>query len=91
MPFALCVRALCSVLLQPEGFAVAFSAMTSVGPMICGAIAMHNIPEGLVIAGECRCLHSRSQAAWLMSHVAHTCLAADSVAVVWRAVDVMQS
>lgn len=40
----------CTVCLQPEGFAVAFSAMTSVGPMMCGAIAMHNIPEGLVIA-----------------------------------------
>lgn len=34
--------------LQPEGFAVAFSAYTSVGVMMCGAIAMHNIPEGLV-------------------------------------------
>lgn len=36
--------------MQPEGFAVAFSAYTSVGIMMCGAIAMHNIPEGLVIA-----------------------------------------
>jgi ZIP family zinc transporter len=44
----MCVRV--RVRAQPEGFAVAFSAFTPVGPIMCGAIAAHNIPEGLVIA-----------------------------------------
>lgn len=43
-----CLRA--CVRLQPEGFAVAFSAFTPVGPVMCGAIAAHNLPEGLVVA-----------------------------------------
>ena len=30
---------------MPEGFAVAFSAYTSFGPVMAVAIAMHNIPE----------------------------------------------
>lgn len=34
----------------PEGFAVAFSSFTPLGPAMAWAIAAHNIPEGVVVA-----------------------------------------
>jgi ZIP family zinc transporter len=34
----------------PEGFAVAFSSFTPLGPTMVLAIAAHNIPEGVVVA-----------------------------------------
>lgn len=49
-PCFLCLP-VCSRAAQPEGFAVAFSAMTPTGgPLMCFVIACHNVPEGLVIA-----------------------------------------
>jgi len=34
----------------PEGFAVAFSSYTSVGPVMAAAIGVHNVPEGIIVA-----------------------------------------
>jgi ZIP family zinc transporter len=34
----------------PEGFAVAFSSFTSVGPIMAAAIGVHNVPEGIIVA-----------------------------------------
>ena len=34
----------------PEGFAVAFSSYTSVGPIMAAAIGVHNVPEGIIVA-----------------------------------------
>jgi ZIP family zinc transporter len=34
----------------PEGFAVAFSSFTSIGPVMATAIGVHNIPEGIIVA-----------------------------------------
>lgn len=39
-----------------QGFAVAFSAYTRVGPVMAAAIAMHNIPEGIMwVAAQQKC------------------------------------
>lgn len=34
----------------PEGFAVAFSSFTGIGPVMAAAIGVHNIPEGIIVA-----------------------------------------
>jgi ZIP family zinc transporter len=34
----------------PEGFAVAFSSFTDIGPVMATAIGVHNIPEGIIVA-----------------------------------------
>ena len=34
----------------PEGFAVAFSSFTGIGPVMATAIGVHNIPEGIIVA-----------------------------------------
>ena len=49
----------------PEGFAVAFSSFTSVGPIMAAAIGVHNVPEGIIVAAPVyAATGSRRSALW---------------------------
>ena len=53
----------------PEGFAVAFSSYTSVGPVMAAAIGVHNVPEGIIVAAPVFAATGSRRRALLMATV----------------------
>ncbi len=53
----------------PEGFAVAFSSYTSVGPVMAAAIGVHNVPEGIIVAAPVFAATGSRKKALLMATV----------------------
>lgn len=53
----------------PEGFAVAFSSYTSVGPVMAAAIGVHNVPEGIIVAAPVFAATGSRKRALLMATV----------------------
>ena len=43
----------------PEGFAVAFSSFTGIGPVMAAAIGVHNVPEASIRSSNFRPLHKK--------------------------------
>ena len=43
----------------PEGFAVAFSSFTGIGPVMAAAIGVHNVPEASIRSSNFRRLHKK--------------------------------